>query len=157
MTFKWFRKQCAGFRAFVSDAHYVLIHSFVKTLKDWKNVRRARALLRTFHSKFRDAMSEPGERNPIKNCKHLKGTQSFRTAHRDYNVACHTFVDGRTKVWCMNGCGFVSWRGDENWKQALDMMEQTSNRPSSSERGISREEYEATACVQVVFQDKGIE
>lgn len=85
---------------------------------------------------------------PREECRHLKGAKAscwgvdkFGGPHssfacKDYNVGCHTFVDGRTKIWCLNGCGFVSWNGDENWTEAKRMVEQSTNCPSSSERWV---------------------
>lgn len=83
---------------------------------------------------------------PKEKCRHLKGGVAsrwgvdkyggpgFRTEMKDYNLGCHTFVDGKTKIWCLNGCGFVSWNGDENWAKAKEMMDSSTNLPSSSEQ-----------------------
>jgi hypothetical protein len=75
-------------------------------------------------------------RHPVapKNCLHVKGGPRLKPIFRDYAVAQHTFINGRTKIWCLLGCGFVSWNGDKNWKKARQMVELSSNRPSSSER-----------------------
>lgn len=85
------------------------------------------------------------------NCGHYKGGGN-RYAIKDYNVAAHTFPDGKVKIWCMNGCGFKSWNGDANWQQALFMQENTSNNPSSSERGFTSIVRKSE--VTVVYQDK---
>lgn len=80
---------------------------------------------------------------PKKECKHLKGAEGSpwgidkyggprRSSLIDYNVATHTFINGTTRIWCLNGCGFESWEGDEKWQQALKMIQQTSNTRSSS-------------------------
>jgi len=81
---------------------------------------------------------------PRAECRHLKGAEAsrwgvdrwggnkFGTA-KDYNLACHTFPDAKTKIWCLNGCGFTSSPSDPNWKQAVEMFRQSSNSKSSSE------------------------
>src|SRR5271157_3808849 len=68
----------------------------------------------------------------IKRCTHAKGGRGPRVT-TDYNVGCHTFIDGKTKIWCLNGCGFESWTGDANWEKACGMCEQSTNTASSSE------------------------
>jgi len=72
--------------------------------------------------------------NPRPFCLHVKGGNSRRAAQRkDYNLACHRFPDGITKIWCLNNCG-AKWQEDEaGWSEAVDMFEQSSNRESSSE------------------------
>jgi hypothetical protein len=67
-------------------------------------------------------------------CHHLKGGRVRLSSMRDYNMLTHTFVDGKTKIWCGNGCGFVSWYGDRNWKEATRMSDESTNTPSASER-----------------------
>lgn len=85
---------------------------------------------------------------PKKGCRHMKGGDMSRfgwdkfggprgIGHKDYSVARHTFTDGRQKIWCLQGCGFVSWSGDEKWGQALTMADNSTNSPSSSERHVS--------------------
>ena len=76
-------------------------------------------------------------------CEHQKGGLASRWgvdtygkkfgAHKDYNVAGFRFANGKTKIWCLNNCGFVSWQGDENWSKAKSMLEQSTNTLASSE------------------------
>lgn len=83
------------------------------------------------------------DKTPREKCKHLKGGLASRWgvdiygdkfgAHKDYNVAGFRFADGKTKIWCLNNCGFVSWQGDENWVKAKSMLEQSTNTLASSE------------------------
>jgi hypothetical protein len=82
---------------------------------------------------------------PRQACKHLKGggmlagkmwdkydgPQNHRSV--DYSVATHRFPDGKTKIWCLQGCGFESWTGDANWAEAVHMAESSTNCQSSSE------------------------
>lgn len=82
---------------------------------------------------------------PREECRHLKGAEASRwgvnkyggpprhSGARDYNLACHTFINFKTKIWCLNGCGFVSYPGDPNWKQAVEMFDLSTNTKSSSE------------------------
>jgi hypothetical protein len=80
---------------------------------------------------------------PRNKCKHLKGgrvsrwgVDKYGGAHgsvKDYNLARHRFIDFSQKIWCLNSCGFVSWKGDANWEKALEMWDQTSNQMSASE------------------------
>ena len=67
------------------------------------------------------------------NCDHLKGGRfKMRSIVGDYNVSMHTFIDGSIKVWC-NLCSAV-WEPDKpGWKEALNMVKHSTNRPSSSE------------------------
>src|SRR5437899_5673915 len=77
-----------------------------------QNAERADAFLEKFRAK-RDFKKYPLTRkaplDPF--CSHKKGGKR-RGLHYDYNVGMHTFPDGTTKVWCLNGCGFVSHPGD---------------------------------------------
>lgn len=65
-------------------------------------------------------------------CPHLKGGRYARSANKDYAVYGHTFPDGTQRIKCML-CP-KSWRpGDSDWKEALKMVEQSTNTWSSSE------------------------
>lgn len=90
------------------------------------------------------------------NCKHLKGGRL--SIGRDYNLALHTFADGRTKMWCLNHCGFKLWDDEVGFSEArILMITQSTNKPSSSERvfsGKEVEEYIATCQDIVTYQDK---
>ncbi len=79
---------------------------------------------------------ETEEERRIKRCGHTKGGRRVKGRPlivRDYSLACHTFIDGRTRIWCLNGCGFEAWNGDKNWEQAYEMFKQSTNTHSSSE------------------------
>lgn len=86
-----------------------------------------------------------------RNCKHLKGG-SGRTKgqQRDPAVYGHTFTDGKVHIKCTlckakwmpkdtadylerSGSKIPNWTGI-GWREALAMAEDSSNRPSSSER-----------------------
>ena len=122
-----------------------------------KNIEYADKFLAWFRSRTRYVVpGTAGKRNPDPDCKHLKGGQlkAYGTA-RDYNMLGHTFSDGSITIRCGNGCGFKSTPRDENWKDAVYMMEESSNRPSSSERvfpGANHGNYRSKATV--VYQDK---
>ena len=87
-------------------------------------------------------------RTPREECRHLKGAEASRWGldryggpskgilDRDYNLAKHRFIDWSVKIWCLNGCGFVSWKGDENWEKACQMFESSSNRMTASESPV---------------------
>jgi hypothetical protein len=92
---------------------------------------------------------------PRQECKHSKGPRVCKWGMdkyagssysqygpKDYNLACHTFIDGRTKIWCMWNCGYVVWSdGDkEAYIKAKSLMEQSSNKHSASERPVRSED-----------------
>lgn len=95
----------------------------------------------------------------VKYCDHRKGGYSVRGAAPrggivDYNVSLHTFSNGKARVRC-NKCGKRWFRGDADWADAVRMVEQSSNSPSSSEIALGplyRERDDKK--VTVVFQDK---
>ena len=84
-------------------------------------------------------------------CKHLKGSGTRRrNQQRDPNVFFHTFQDGTRMVKCnscrmkwfpqdtrdfltRNGSAIPNWT-HLGWKDAVELCEDSSNRPSSSER-----------------------
>jgi hypothetical protein len=86
-----------------------------------------------------------------KACRHLKGGKGRqRGQQKDWNVYHHVFTDRSVHIKC-NGCGARWLPGDTDeyltrngskipnwtgigWKRAQDMAEDSSNRPSSSER-----------------------
>jgi hypothetical protein len=119
-------------------------------------LREAFAYADRFLKKFRENREEgwtySAQEKPAHNpyCKHLKGGR-LRSITRDYNVAAHTFADGRTKIWCLNGCGFEAYPKDVNWAKAIEMAEQSSNRASTTERIFSGKPEVVT---RVVYQDK---
>jgi len=72
-------------------------------------------------------------------CPHLKGMRflNMTGARRpsvleDYNVSFHRFINNRGRVIC-NYCKRVWWEGDPDWKDALNMVAKSNNKPSSSE------------------------
>jgi hypothetical protein len=93
------------------------------------------------------SLQEKPKPNPY--CKHLKGGR-IRGVAKDYNVAGHTFPDGRVKIWCLNGCGFEAYPKDANWQEAVAMLDESSNKRSSSERTMFAKKSE----IKVVYQDK---
>lgn len=111
-----------------------------QSMKDnWTRLRENYARADRFLKKFREnraegwtysAQEKPGP-NPY--CKHLKGGR-LKTAYKDYNVVGHTFPDGTVKIWCLNNCGFVATPKSENWKTAMEMADQSSNKTSASEQ-----------------------
>lgn len=86
-----------------------------------------------------------------KHCKHLKGGKGrTRGQQRDPAVYGHTFTDGTVVIKCQlcqarwfpgdtdeyltrNGNKIPNWTGI-GWRQAQEMAEDSSNKPSSSER-----------------------
>lgn len=82
-------------------------------------------------------------------CKHLKGGKGPRTAAVDYAVYSHTYIDAETVIRCQL-CR-ATWKlGDTSeylvrhgrkvknhtglgWADAVKMLNQTTNRPSTSE------------------------
>jgi hypothetical protein len=107
-------------------------------------VRKAVEYADEFLEKFRKDRPDPNNfsaQNKAPHhagCTHLKGRggwkQKYGSTSKDYNVHMHSFPDGKQKIWCGYGCGFVAWVGDSNWQAGLDMMKQSTNSPSSSER-----------------------
>lgn len=110
------------------EAAYVEYHNA-------KNLAEAEEFLRKFRESGNEsfAQAKARDRKPDPNCKHLKGGSSIRVGYKDYNVACHNFPDGTAKIWCLNGCGFVSWKGSKSWPSAIKLMERTTNTQTSSE------------------------
>jgi len=86
-----------------------------------------------------------------KNCKHLKGGASRkRGQQKDYNLYAHTFTDGKIYIKC-NSCGAKWYEQDTveylhrngnaipnwtraGWLEATIMLEESSNKSSSSEQ-----------------------
>lgn len=86
-----------------------------------------------------------------KACRHLKGGNGrTKSQQRDPAVYGHTFTDGKIQIKCTlckakwlpkdtaeyldrNGSKIPNWTGI-GWREALAMAEDSSNRPSSSER-----------------------
>jgi hypothetical protein len=79
-------------------------------------------------------------------CTHLKGAVATRwgvdkyggpkpVSHccKDYNVSCHTFINGTVVIKCLYNCGFESRPGDENWEEAERMFKESTNDSTSSE------------------------
>lgn len=103
-----------------------------------------------------------------KNCKHLKGGSGrTRSQQRDPAVYAHTFTDGKVHIKCTlckakwmpkdtaeyldrNGSKIPNWT-QIGWREALAMAEDSSNRPSSSERFFagSREQAVTDAAREV--------
>ena len=128
---------------------YLKIVSFAEAIRNYfegklgeYRVAQAHKYADSFLKKFRagqpswaySAQEKPGP-NPF--CDHLKGGKDKKKWQvRDYSVVAHSFPDGTKKIWCQQGCGFVSRPGDKNWGLACDMLNSSSNKPSSSERAI---------------------
>ncbi len=66
-------------------------------------------------------------------CDHLKGGNVRSRYNRDFNVFDHTYIDGSRIIGCMQ-CRKKWTPMSREWKLALHMSEETSNRFSSSER-----------------------
>lgn len=100
-----------------------------------------------------------------KACKHLKGGAGrTKGQQRDPAVYGHTFTDGKVHIKCTlckakwmpkdtvdyldrNGNKIPNWTGI-GWREALAMAEDSSNRPSSSERfftGVREQQISDTA------------
>ncbi len=122
-----------------------------------KNHEHADAFLKKFRKGRDDTWSLgkphtwPRKPRPNPNCAHLKAANVIKSGSvRDFNVAGHRFPDGTIKIWCLNGCGFVSYFNDANWKQAVEMLHLSTNTSSASEyamKGTRRSN------VTAVFQD----
>jgi hypothetical protein len=88
-----------------------------------------------------------------KKCRHLKGGLSRQRGQQtDPSVAAHTFIDGDMYIKCLS-CG-AKWKPKDTkeffvrkgvkipnwtnigWVEALELAQQSSNRPSSSERSF---------------------
>src|SRR5271166_897162 len=70
-------------------------------------------------------------------CRHAKGQVGYRRAstYIDFNVSKHTFIDGKSRIKCLT-CGWEVWNLPGfrfKWEQGMRMVEQSTNRPSSSE------------------------
>jgi hypothetical protein len=103
-----------------------------------KAVEHADAFLKRFRSHKADPnnFSAQKKAKPNPPCRHLKGGSTVHKFNpiKDHNIHVHIFSDGRTKIWCGNNCGYAVWNGEEGWKDALYLVESTSNKPSSAER-----------------------
>jgi hypothetical protein len=81
-------------------------------------------------------------------CRHLKGAVSSAVVvngvtfigkgmpggfpRKDYSVYLHTFPDGHPEIRCTI-CGKKWFKDSQDWKEALKMCEESTNRSSSSE------------------------
>ena len=103
-----------------------------------KNEEHADTFLKEFRSFREDPtnFSAQEKAKPRKNCTHLKGSRRSQIFCKDYNLAAHRFVDGRTKIWCLNNCGFQVWNDQDGFKEAIALMEQSTNTPTSSEHVV---------------------
>ena len=69
-------------------------------------------------------------------CDHIKGGPfRYRTHYIDYNVSMHTFSDGSVRIRC-NGCGTKRYPDSPDWSEWVEMVQSSTNRPSSSEIAI---------------------
>jgi hypothetical protein len=119
------------------------VQSFLLNLYAEIQIRKNNLYADKFLAKFRSEREKPEtvlgysglreKHGPRPNCPHTKGGRTRGTWHKDYNVAYHRFSDGSHKIWCLNGCGFTARPGDQNWKQALEMFESSSNKMTASE------------------------
>ncbi len=141
----------------VSNIHDLLLNLYAEI-----QIRKNIVYANNFLAKWRAAgRPVPGWLKAVykderENCQHLKGGPYRIGSHKDYNLACHRFSNLSLVIWCLNGCGFSSHPGDENWKQAKEWFELSSNGITTSEAVISRESDEyKTNSVKVVFQDNG--
>jgi hypothetical protein len=125
-----------------------------------ENMREAIRLAEKMHARLNEKRRNPQpltpeeelakkewlkKKTPREECKHLKGAVASRWGvdvyggppinlpAKDYNLAFFTFVSGKSKIWCLNNCGFVSHSGDPNWKEAVAMFNLSSNTRASSE------------------------
>jgi hypothetical protein len=76
-------------------------------------------------------------------CQHLKGGHVRSLAFKDYAVTDHTYIDGSRLVRCMI-CR-KRWAPEtREWTLALEMVQQSSNRASSSEVPMLVTEHDET-------------
>lgn len=146
---------------------YAKVQGLLNIINGWLNVRLvgyrnalAEVYADNFLKKFRSVKEDPNnfsimERASLNpRCRHLKGG-NVRGVHKDYNLICHNYPDGTTKIWCGYNCGFVARPGDANWKEAVNMMSQSSNSISSSERVFYKKGVMVVPSVEIVtYQDK---
>lgn len=74
-------------------------------------------------------------RVPEAGCSHLKGGRRRATSFKDFNVSMHTFIGGNKRVIC-NTCRKKWTPESPDWNEALKMVEQSSNRESSTEQPL---------------------
>jgi hypothetical protein len=74
------------------------------------------------------------QRDP-KHCKHLKGGYWTSPAFKDYNISCHTFPNNQTRVRCLT-CKKEWIPNSPDWAEAQMMLNNTTNRPTSSDVGL---------------------
>jgi hypothetical protein len=85
---------------------------------------------------------------PIGGCSHRKGWRPYLNAAsetnaggkflmKDYNVSMHTFPNAKTRIRC-NRCGETKWRGEPGYEEFLKLVQQSTNKPSSSEVMLRR-------------------
>lgn len=90
-----------------------------KHVKYWSNMTRERYVA---------LITPPKEED----CLHLKGGRQRRGGIRDFAVRFHTYPDGSQKVNCTI-CRKEWLPGGPDWTEAMSMVNQSSNTPSSSE------------------------
>ena len=119
----------------------------VRKILQAREVAKADAFLKEFRKQEHWFPTKPEK------CSHLKGGKHRRLHSKDYALGQHTFSDGRTKIWCLLGCGLVAWSGDKNFQNLTKMMELSSNTASSSERTVLQTQYSPSDYV-VTVQDR---
>ncbi len=138
---------------------YVNLHlgKRVRKILQAREVAKADAFLKKFRSDggYTGQLPQPPvyvppvKLFPPSKCKHLKGGSRFRAGYKDYNLAMHTFSDGRTKVWCLFGCGLEAWTGDTNFENLRKLMEEkSSNHRSSSAHFVTLRNGKPIVAVQ---------
>jgi hypothetical protein len=75
------------------------------------------------------------QRNP-ETCRHTKGGRVLRP-FSDYNVSCFTFIDGSTQIKCLS-CRHVWTKESPDWKEALRMIDNSTNTPNACEQPLGR-------------------
>jgi hypothetical protein len=84
-------------------------------------------------------------------CKHKKGSLGFWSLHSDYAVEHHRFIDGSERIRCIL-CSKFWTPTDPDWKQAVEMMENSTNRPQSSESIMFLVERDGAVVAHEPFQ-----
>lgn len=112
----------------------------------------AEVLRKETRNKQRDInASQHGQKRLIKqmNCGHKKGGKNAKAGLVDFNVYIHTYINKEQVIRCCS-CG-MKWKAEDTveflvrngrqiknhtgkgWKEAVAMLSQTSNKPSTSE------------------------
>jgi hypothetical protein len=118
-----------GFILHGMDWDYIIPQRRIPRLAEKPYVSKYDSRTPTEHTAIRKRI----QRDPS-TCRHTKGDRT-RPPFVDYNVSSFVFIDGSIQIKCLS-CRHV-WTGESpDWKEAVRMMNASTNTPMSCEQPI---------------------